>query len=245
MRRRALGGTAAVTVASACTLGVVDLPADPGPAELLVVTEMAADPADPSLVQVQLTATLDPGTGLDGTPRRIVSEVLGVEGTDHAPTESADPGHLMWLATETYASPGPEGVQLRLPRLEGLGLGETVNMRVRVDVTPGATILVADGEDLVLTAEPPSNPAQTLDWSLELTSPSMSPFLLEVVGATAWPSEVRVPAEEIPPTAFPVDAVLRIQWDRSLTLFELTPDERYDLALRSVMVVTWTVDASP
>ena len=229
-------------VASACTLGVVDLPSDPAPAELLVVTEMAADPADPSRVLVLVAAALDPGVTLDGAPRRLVSDVLGVEDVDHRPTEPGDPAHPTWHATVSFPAPGPEAVQLRLPRLEGLGLGAGVNMRVRVDVTPGSTIRVAPDEDLVLTAEPPSNPAQTLDWSLEVTSPGLAAFDLRRGGATVWPAEVRVPAGEIPSEAFPVEAVLRIRWDRSLTLFELTPSERYDLALRSVMTVAWTVD---
>jgi hypothetical protein len=231
------------TIMAACTLGVVDLPPQPAPAELRVTSELGADPQDPSRVQVLVTAALDPGIGLDGEARRVLSDVMGIHGVSYSPSEPRDPSRPTWLASESYETPGPYGVQLRLPRLEGLGFGEVINMRVRVDVTPEGTIVLQDGEDLVLTTEPPSNPAQELEWSMALSSESTPSFRILLEGEESWPAEVRVPADQIPGYAFPLRAEMRIQWDRSLDLFELTPDERYRLWLRSIMEVGWSVEA--
>lgn len=244
MRGMAASGIATTMILAACGLGVVDLPADPAPARLLVTSEIAADPTDPSRVHVVVSATLDPGIEPDGTPRRVASNVLRVEDIGYAPSQSGDPSRPTWLATESYPTPGPEAVRLGLPRLEGLGLSETLRMRVRVAVAPGRTIVLGDGQDLVITAEPPSNPAQTLHWSLYLTSSSMPTYRLQTGGSDSWPAEVRVPAGQIPTEALPLKAMLRIRWDRSVNLLELTPDERYDLALRSIMVVAWTIEAA-
>ena len=231
------------TLVAACSLGIVDLPPEPAAAELLVTAELGADPGDPSRVQVLVTAVLDPGVGPDGTTRRLLSDVMGIHGANHVPTESGDPSRPTWLAAESYPNPGPYAVQLRLPRLQGLGFGEVVNMRVRVDVTPDETIVLDDGEDLVLNTEPPSNPAQELEWSLELSSSSMPDFRVALGGTETWPAEVRVPADQIPPAALPLKAEMRIQWDRSLDLFEVTPAERYQLSLRSIMDAAWRVEA--
>lgn len=244
MRGRVAGGIASVVVLCGCSLGVVDLPADPSPAELFVASQLETDPVDPSQVRLVVRATLDPGIGLDGVPRGVVSDLLGVGDGDYSPSDGGDPSRPIWLATESYAPPGPEGVALRLPRLQGFGPAERIRMRIRVDVTSGGTIVLGDGDDLVLTSEPPSNPAQTLEWSLQLTSTSMPTFGLTMGGSESWPEEVRVPASQLPASALPVEATLRIRWDRSLNLVELTPDERYDLALRSTMVVGWTVEVA-
>jgi len=243
MRGVAAGGLASLSVVAGCTLGVVDIPAGPTPAELRVTSEFRADPSDASLVRIVVRASLDPGIGLDGAPRRIERTVLGVGGSDYEPASAPDPSHPTWLATGSYAAPGPEGVPLRLPILAGLGLAQGINMRVRVEATPGTTILLGRGEDLVLTAEPPSNPAQTLEWSLDLTSASLPDFRVQRGGDDAWPAEVRIPADELPPSAFPIRAEVRVRWDRSLSVFELTPAERYDLSLTSVMVLDWTVES--
>lgn len=244
MRGVSMGGAASAIVLAACGLGVVDIPPDPAPAELLVISEIRADPDDPSQVRVVVRATLDPGITSEGVPRRVTRDVLRVEGTDHSPSPSGDQSRPTWVATESYPTPGPEAVRLGLPKLEGFGLAETINMRIRVDMTPGNTILLADGDDLVITAEPPSNPAQDLEWSLELTSAAMPEYQVQMGGRRSWPAEMRVPAEQIPASALPLTAALRIRWDRSLELFELTPDERYDLRLRSIILVEWTVEAA-
>ncbi len=240
MRPMAVCAIASTTIVVACSLGVVDLPPDPSPAELFVTSEIAPHPDDPSQVSVLVSATLDPGVARNGTPRRVTSDVLTVQWVDHSPTSSGDPARPTWLATQSYPAPGPEAVRLDLPRLEGWP-AETVNMRVRVDVLPEGTIVLAAGDDLVLGAELPSNPAQELEWSLTLTSSSMAAYELRLGGHESWPEEVRVPAAQIPADALPLSAALRIQWDRSLSLLELTPAERYDLDLRSTMVVEWTV----
>lgn len=239
----AASAIASTTIVAACTLGVVDLPPQPAPAELLVTAELGADPGDSSRVQVLVTATLDPGVGPDGETRRLLSDVMGIHGIDHTPSESEDPSRTTWLAAESYPTPGPYAVQLRVPRLQGLGFGEVINMRVRVDVTPEDTIVLDDGEDLVLTTEPPSNPAQALEWSLTLSSSSSPDFGVTLGGDEAWPTEVRVAADRIPSGALPLTAEMRIQWDRSLDLFQLTPSELYRLSLRSIMDVVWTVEA--
>lgn len=243
MRGVAIGGITSTMMVAACGLGVVDIPPDPSPAQLFVSSAIGADPSDPSRVQVVVRATLDPGIGRDGSPRRITDDAFHVEGAAHSPSGSGDPSRPTWLATISYATPGPEGVRLGIPRLEGLGLAESITMRVRVDVTPDGTIVLGDGEDLVITAEPPSNPAQTLEWSLDLTSAAMPAYALRMGGTDSWPSEVRVPADQIPASALPLRAALQIRWYRTLNLFSLTPDERYDLTLGSIMNVVWTVEA--
>jgi hypothetical protein len=235
-------GIAASAVITGCTLGVVDLDLDPSPAEMAITSEYAVDPADPSKVQVVVSASLDPGVGPERAPRRLTSDLLFVEGVEHPPSQTGDAPPYTWRAAVPFAAPGPEGVGVTLPRLEGLGLTQSFNMRVRSDLTPGNTVVLAEGEDLVLTAASPSRPAETLEWSLELTSSSLPGFRLTMGGAEAWPEEVRVPADQLPAGGFPFEAALRIQWVRSLTLFELTATERYDAALRSIILAVWTVE---
>lgn len=242
MRGMAAFATASATTVAACSLGVVDLQMEAMPAELLVTSVIQPDPGDPARVLVTINAALDPGIEPDGSPRRLTSSVLYVEGTPHSPSRLDDPS-TTWTATESYPAPGPEGIRLGLPHLEGFGATGSITMRVRVAVTPGDTIVLGDGEDLVIRAEPPSNPAETLSWSLDLRSPSVPTYRLKLSGGEPWPAEVRVAAAQIPPEAMPVNAWLRIRWDRRLTLFEVTPDERYDLGLQSIMVSDWTVAA--
>lgn len=240
MRGMAAFATASTTMMAACSLGVVDLSMEPMPAELLVTSKIEPDPGDPTQVLVTINAALDPGIEPDGSPRRLTSGVLWVEGKPHSPSRRDDPSPT-WTATESYPAPGPEGIRLGLPQLEGFGATGSITMRVRVAVTPGDTISLGDGEDLVIRAEPPSNPAETLSWSLDLRSPSVPTYRLKLSGGEPWPAEVRVAPTQIPPGAMPLHAALRIRWDRRLTLFEGTPDERYELGLRSIMVVDWIV----
>jgi hypothetical protein len=243
-RATALGGSvASLLVVVGCGLGVVDLVREPSPAELLVVSEIASDPEEALLVRVEVRAKLEPGIGTDGRSRRLLTDILGVQNQIYDALQAGDPPRPTWRAIDSYEEPGPEAVQLVFPRLEGLPPPPNINMRVRVDVTPGDSIVIGEQEDLVLSTTPPTNPAQTLAWSLELTSPSAPAFRLFAGGEELWPTTVRVPAEQMPASAFPLHARLRIQWDRSLNLTQLTPVERYDLALRSIMTVDWRVVA--
>lgn len=244
MRGMAAFAMASATMVAACSLGVVDLRLEPAPARLFVSSDLEPDPDDPSSVLITVDAALDPGVGPDRTARRIATELLSVEGVDHEPRDRVDPPRLTWRATDSYPAPGPEGVRLGMPQVAGLGLAESITMRVRVDVTPGDTLLLAEGEDLVLTAEPPSNPAESLDWSLNLTSASLPTYRLELRGGAPWPTEVRVSSGQIPAEALPLQATLRIRWDRALDLVHFTSIERYELVLQSSMEVDWIVQAA-
>lgn len=229
-----------VMLASAC-LGIVDVASDPAPAELSIESRIAPDDADPSLVQVGISAVLEPGYTLRGERRRVVSELLGVESRTYEPTSTGSATALTWQASDGYPDPGPEAIRLVLPALAGLPRPREINMRVRVDVTPGDTIELRDGEDLVVTVATLTSPAEVIDWFLQVWSPSIPVFRLHVGGSGHWPSEIRVPAVQIPADAYPLTAELRIRWSRSLTLSEITPPERYGLHLGSDMTVRWTV----
>lgn len=243
MRGRTIGGTMAAALLASCSLGVVDLPVEPTPAVLTIVSDVEPDPDDPSQVEVVVQASIDPGTSIDGTARRLTSDVLRVEGRSLSPDVVGDRPKPTWLVTLPYPSPGPEGVRLGLPSVQGLGLPETLRMRIRVDVTPEGTITLGDGDDLVIRADLPSNPAEHVTWSLDLRSESLPAYRMQVSGSGQWPEEIRVPRGQMPAASFPLEADLRIRWDRSLTLYELTPDERYDLVLLSIMRNRWSVES--
>lgn len=254
MRLIALSGIVSTTLVAACDLGIVDLRADPAPTRLTVSSSVAPTVEDPSLVEVALHATLYPGIGPDGVPRRMTSDILWVENVAHAPSPvdgpalGVNPGgapRSSWVARDSFPTPGPGGIRLHLPQVAGLGPVQSVRMRVRVDATPGDTLQLAVGEDLVVGAEEPSNPAESFVWSLELTSPSEPDYGVLLEGSEAWPTELRVSADQIPDVVLPVDASLRIHWYRSLDLVALTPVERYELLLSSSMAVGWTVERGP
>lgn len=240
MRGRAGGTIALVAILTACTLGVVDLQRHPAPAVLDVIATVSPYLDDPSRVQVVVDAELDPGIDADGTPRSLHEEELWVEEVAHGAAIAGDPPRFTWTTTKSYSTPGPEGIALRFPIIEGLGLPEPIQMRVRVATTPGDTILLADGEDLVVHAEAPSNPARSLLWTLDLMSSSTA-WSARQEGRTSWPEEVRILDGDLPSGAFPIEATLRIRWDRSLDLYDLTPVERYRLDLRTTFSVRWIV----
>lgn len=254
MRLIALSGIVSTTLVAACDLGIVDLRADPAPTRLTVTSSIAPTVEDPSLVELALQATLYPGIGPDGVPRRMTSDILWVEDVAHAPSPVDGPAlgvgpwgapRSSWVVQDSFPTPGPEGIRLDLPQVAELGPARSIRMRVRVDTTPGDTLVLAVGEDLVVGAEEPSNPAESFVWSLELTSLSEPDYGVVLDGSEAWPTELRVPADRIPDAVLPVEASLRIRWHRSLDLVALTPVERYELALRSFMVVGWTVKRGP
>lgn len=236
-------GIVSTSIVAACSLGVVDLRLAPSSAEFFVAAEFEADPDDPARTQVVVKAVVEPGITIDGRQRRLVTELLGVEDENHVPLASSEPENPSWMVTESYETPGPFAVPIRLPALEGLGFPRTINMRVRVEATPPGTIVLAPDEDLVLTTEPPSNPAESLQWRFRILSSSLPGFQVNTTGSGPWPTEVRINAAQMPAEAFPLDAELIISWDRSLTLFELTPAEQYNVALRSTMLLEWTVEA--
>lgn len=245
MRGSAVGGIlAAWLLAVGCSLGIVDLPTEPSPAELVVVSELSAHPDDPALVRVSVVASLEPGIGREGAARDVLDDVLGVEATLHEPEPDAD-GTFRWSAAEVFTAPGPPSVELRLPRLEGLPPPRDVNMRVRVDVTPAAGVVALDpGEDLVLVAAEPTNPSSRVSWYVQVRSATDPSFRLNLNGdGTAWPDTVRVPALQLPPGAFPLDVRWGILWDRTVDISALSPAERYDLHLRSILLVDWRVTA--
>lgn len=245
MRLMAVCGIASAVVVAGCDLGVVDLVLPPSPAELVVVSEIRADPTTPDQVEVSVRAALDPGIGPDGKPRALDSGTLLVEGAPYLPSMTGQPPSPTWDASISFPAPGPEGVRLTLPRPEGFGPGTSLTMRVRVMTTPEGTILLDQGEDLVITTELPSSPAETVEWSLALSSATMPGFRLQLGGTGPWPEQIRVPSEQLPTGAFPITAEARIEWDRGFTLIELTPQERYDLVLRSIMRLAWTLEVAP
>ena len=240
MRPIAISGILSTTLVAACGLGVVDVAPEPAPARLWVTSTVAPYPGDSSRVQTTVHARLDPGIDRDGTPRRVASDLFQVEDCTYTP-QPGDEERPHWRAETSFPAPWPEGVRLGLPQVAGLGLAQSLSMRVRVETTPVGPVRLAEGEDLVVGAEPPSNPAADFEWSLVLTSPSAPDYRWVLRGSESWPTEVRVPASEIPASALPVQAILRIRWDRSLDLVDLGPVDRYELNLESFMVVVWTV----
>ena len=247
MRLIAVSGVLSTTLVAACGLGIVDVAPEPSPARLLVISSLMPDAEDPSRVRAQVSAHLDPGVGHDRTLREVAYDGFQVADSTYAPQPDGQEGSLWWYAETSFPSPGPEGIRLGLPQVSGLGLAQSLSMRVRVETVPADsataadTVRLAQGEDLVIGAEPPSNPAENFDWSLWLTSASMPGYGVEVGGSESWPTEVRVPRGEIPAAALPVEARLRIRWDRALDLVELSAVDRYELVLESHMVVVWTV----
>ena len=244
MRGSAVGGILASAVLASCSLGIIDLPPEPSPTVLLVVARITPDQADPSVVRLEVEATLDEGVGPDGAPRSLLDDVLVVEGEAHTPLKPGDPSPR-WEASGSYPAPGPEAIGLRLPRVEGLPFPREVAMRVRVDVTPGPVITLAPGDDLVLTAAAPSNASSYVSWYADLTSTTDPSFHVRLSGdGEVWPETVRVPAQELPPGAFPLKARLGIAWSRTVNLSALTEVERYDLELQSILVVDWRVESA-
>lgn len=233
-------------VTAGCDLGVVDLRFDPSPARITVVSQITTDRLDSERLDITVRALLDPGIGPDGRPRELDSESFVVDGTPHAPTLVDPTGPRSWDVTLSAPTPGPEGIPLSLPRPEGLGPGTSFTMRIRVVTTPaeGAVALGAE-DDLVVIPAPPSNPAEAVRWALALRSDSLPGYALRVSGQGPWPDQIRMPAEQLPDDAFPIEATLEISWDRQFMQEGLIPQEGYEVELRSTMRLRWTLERAP
>ena len=111
---------------------------DPTPTRLRIVSALETVPGDASLVRLTLRAALEPGVRSDGSPRRVTDDVLRVGGTAYAPSQVEAPSGRIpprsgptWLVTESFSSPGPEGIRLDLPQMAGLGPAQSIGMRLR------------------------------------------------------------------------------------------------------------------
>lgn len=231
-----------------CTLGVVDLGPDPSAARMYVHSEVVPHPSLRGRVLVTVEAELDPGIGPSGTPRGFVSDALTVDGASGEATEPNAAGYSSWQAFAEHDAPGPIAVELRFPWLEELPPPTTIDMRVQIPVPPEDTVVVAEGEDLVILADPPTSPFQNLEameWELRVTAPAPSPLLIVTGARGGWPREMRVPAARFENATFPLRAHFRLRWRRSLVLSELTPTDRLDLTLESDMQTEWTVVRAP
>jgi hypothetical protein len=251
VRRVALRASCGASVGwvglAGCTLGVVDIDSDlgpdPSPARMFVGAVVEPHPELRRGVLVTIRAELDPGVGSTGTPRALVTDVLTVDGVPRVASEPNASGYASWISLSSHDAPGPIAVALVFPRIGDLPSTD-VNMRLRIPVPPDDTLVVAEGEDLVILADPPPGPFENLEamvWQLELRSPTQPAFLAADGGRGGWPQEMRIPAAQLAGAAFPLEARFRLRWLRSLVLFELTPIDRLDLTLESDMRTVWTV----
>lgn len=247
-RRGALRAWVGVSVGSAglagCTLGIVDLDPDPSPARMVVASQVVPNPSHRGQVLVTVNAQLDPGIGPARAPRGLVSDALAVDGAVVAVSMTDAAGRSSWQSLATYDAPGPIAVELGFPRIAELPPPTTINMRVQIPVPPDDTLVVAEGEDLVILADAPDGPFENLEameWQLELRASAPSTFLAVTGGRGGWPREMRIPAAQLVGGTFPLQARFQLRWRRSLVLFELTPVDRLELTLESDMQTEWTV----
>jgi hypothetical protein len=191
---------------------------------------------------VTIRAELDPGVRSVGAPRALITDVLTVGGVPHGASKNAS-GYSSWTSLATYDAPGPIAVPIQLPRIQELPAGD-VDMRVQIPVTLEDTLVVAEGEDLVIVADPPPGPFENLEameWDLDVRSAAQPSFRAAAGGRGGWPQEMRISAAQLRDARFPLEARFGLRWRRSLVLLELTPIDRLELTLVSDMQVAWIV----
>ena len=242
--RACVGASVGSVGLAGCTLGVVDLGPVPSPARMFIGAVVEPHPELRGGVLVTIRAELDPGVESTGAPRAFVSDLLTVDGVSNVASKPNASGYVSWLAVASHDAPGPIAVDLTLPRLAELPPPNVVRMRVQIPVPPDDTLVVAEGEELVIVADPPPGPFENLEamtWQLELRSPAQPSFLAVTGGSGGWPQEMRITAAQLVGATFPLEAQFRLRWRRSLVLVELTPVDRLDLTLESDMRTAWTV----
>lgn len=215
--RRTAGGPGVflllLLAAGACTFDLVDLPEPQAtPPAMFIQTRLRPDEEDPDRVVVDVHAALDPGVTSSGVVRRLVSEMLGVDVTEHPPVSSAEAG-FVWAITISHSSPGPRSLVLRFPEVEGVPAPSERSIVVGIGLSPADTARVGEGEDLVLLVEPHPDPPEDVSWSLSLGSASEADvYLFQNVFGQPWPAEIVVPSALLSRDAFPVEAVLQMSW---------------------------------
>ncbi len=237
-------------VAAGCDLGVVDYSQPPSPALMVVASEIETDTADADRVVVTVSGTLNPGIGQNGFPRSSADGSLIVQDSAIVADSSTSPfattlvPQPRWKVALAFPAPAPESVRLTLPHPEGLGPSPSISMRVRVATTPEGLVRLSAGEDLVLTADRPSSPADMAWWEILVRAENEQNVRLRFTG-DSWPDTLRVPSSALPTNGFPYQVAVTIRWTRARTLIQRSQAERYDLLLHSTMRLHWTLEIDP
>jgi len=241
---RVLAAVLAAGGLAACSLGLVDAPLpDPSPAKMALTTRLTPDAADPGWVELTILGSLDPGISEAGERRRAVTGLLSIDGVAHEPSAGTGTSvaqgpstALAWAIVERFPHPGPRSVRVAFPAVEGLPRPPDVQLLVGVELSPGDSLRLGEGEDLVLGVRPRSSELSssgrftTRDrWVLDLVASGRA-FHLSL-SADRWPNEVRVSSAHLPRDAFPMSGTLLISRARTSAdlSIALLPGYRIDI----------------